>query len=678
VSHRLRDWPVAVLLLCGTLLGPLSCTRARRAGVATPGVSGAAVRVDHVALVASAELGPLAAHRWKVDNGLEVITLRDPGATAASYVTYYRVGSRDEDAAGGGTGLAHLFEHLMFTQTHGAKVVDEFDRVMEEVGANTNAMTSQDFTVYVNDMPPAELARAVRLEADRMLNLDLRAEQVQRERDVVVEERLALVEDDVDGLLEEMLYQQAFREHPYRWPVIGRMDDIKAVTREKTAAFYERHYGPDRAVVVVAGRFEEPEVLEAIAGEYRKPGRSAGSSGRRPDRAAFARERAPVAEVRAVVERPVPADRFVVGYPAPALADRDRTAYEVLAELLVGGPSSRLYRLLVVEREIASSIRGQVAPTQDPGLWAIWVQMTKGHGAADAEALIVRELGRVVAEGVTPAELGAAQSRLETTFWQELRSSRGKAEALGEFEVVAGDFRVLLARGAAYRDVTADELREVARDYLAPGARSVVVAKPKEPEAPFAPPAEPGEAGPPPAKEGEPPSASKEAEAPSASREPELPSKRKEAGPPSRRKEAGLSASKEAGLSKAKEAGPSKAKEAGPSKAKQAGLSKRKEVGSSRRKEAEPSASKDAEPSKPKEAVVSTRKEVGRPSKRKEAGPTSKRKEAGPSKPVEAEPSKPAEAEPSKPAEAGPSKPAEAGPSKPAEAEPSKPAEAEP
>jgi predicted Zn-dependent peptidase len=169
---------------------------------------------------------------------------------------------------------------------------------------------------------------------------------------------------------------------------------------------------------------------------------------------------------------------MVVGYPAPALGDGDRAAFDVVNELLTGGPSSRLYRLLVVEREMASSVSGEVASTRDPGLWCLWVQMTKGHDGGRAENEIVRELTRVAREPVPAAELAGAKNRLETQFWEELGSSRGRAEALGHFDVTTGDFRKLLERSAAYARVTAADVARVARAYLEPGARSVVTASP--------------------------------------------------------------------------------------------------------------------------------------------------------------------------------------------------------
>ena len=183
--------------------------------------------------------------KWRLDNGLEVVLLPDPQATAVSYTTWFRVGSRNEDATAGETGLAHLFEHLMFTQTKNAPP-NAFDTQMEAVGGSSNAMTYYDFTAYVDDVPPAEVATAVRLEADRMVNLDLRKKQVETERDVVAEERLSSVEDSVDGILDELMYQQAFKKHPYRWPVIGLMKDIKAFTQANAVGLLPEVLRPEQ------------------------------------------------------------------------------------------------------------------------------------------------------------------------------------------------------------------------------------------------------------------------------------------------------------------------------------------------------------------------------------------------------------------------------------------------
>jgi zinc protease len=307
-----------------------------------------------------------------------------------------------------------------------------------------------------------------------MTNLDLRKRQVETERDVVVEERLSSVEDNVDGTMDELLFKQSFKNHPYRWPVIGWMKDIKAVTQDKAVAFYKRFYAPSNAVLIIAGNLDPTATLELVARAYGDipAGEPVPSDGATP-------ERAPAGEVRATLVRPVPADRIVVGFPAPALGDRDRAAFEVAAEILAGGPSSRLNRTLVVDKQAASSVRGDVAPTRDPGLFGIWVQMIKGHAAEQAERAIGDATTALATQPLAAGELARAIARMETEFWTRLSSSHGRAEALGEFETAGGGFQNLFARAAAYQAVTAEDVKRVAAQYLATEARSIVLVRPK-------------------------------------------------------------------------------------------------------------------------------------------------------------------------------------------------------
>lgn len=426
------------------------------------------------ALIATAALGAVTLKKWRLENGLELVFAGDPSATSVSYMTWFRVGSRNENAAAHETGLAHLFEHLMFTQTKGAREPGAFDRKLEEVGGNINAMTSYDFTAYVDNMPPDALPLAIALEADRMVNLALEPQQVETEREVVAEERLSAIEDSVDGLLDEVMHAQAFKRHPYRFPVIGLMKDIKAVTPAMAIRFYRTFYAPNNAVVVVAGRFDEQTTLNEIVARYAQLPTSA------VPRDDLAPERAPAAPVRAQIVRPVPSDRLAVGFPAPGLADQDRAAYEIADELLAGGPSSRLFRRLVVEEAIASSVDSQVPLTKDPGLYTLWVQMKKGHRAQDAEAIIDAELARLAEQPIAPAELEKAKRQLETQFWRELGSSEGKAEQIGQYEVCAGGFDRLLARAQEYARVSAQDVKRVVVRDLLPASRSVAIARPRQ------------------------------------------------------------------------------------------------------------------------------------------------------------------------------------------------------
>jgi zinc protease len=409
------------------------------------------------------------ARLYRLKNGLKVILLADASAPVLAYQTWFAVGSRHERE--GTTGIAHLFEHLMFNQTE-SHPPGEFDRLLERVGGETNAATWVDWTHYRNNMPRKELELVIDLESDRMAHLVLGDKQVESEREVVANERRFSVEDSVDGFLSEELYKLAFVHHPYHWPTIGWMKDIHAITIDDCRAFYRTYYAPNNATLVLVGDFDERAALAMIEKRY-------GAISPQPiPPDAIAPEPPQTAERRASFEKPVAADKLQIGYRSPPMGHRDYPVLEVLSEALFGGSSSRLFRQLVVEEEIASSLHATPAPFRDPGLYEIAVALKRGHVAAEAEAKIYAGLAHAAAEPLTEAELETAKTRLLTRFWRELRPQAGKAEALGHYQTTVGDYRRLFDVERDYRAVTAADVRRVAGAYLLPSARTVVVATP--------------------------------------------------------------------------------------------------------------------------------------------------------------------------------------------------------
>jgi zinc protease len=409
-------------------------------------------------------------HRYRLGNGLMVLVLVDTSAPVVALHTWYRVGSRHEHA--GKTGLAHLFEHLMFGETErlGAGA---FDRKLEENGAETNAATWVDWTYYHELLPADRVKLALKLEAERMQHLVLREPQVASEKEVVANERRYRVDDDVEGIANELLYKTAFEVHPYHWPTIGWMADIQGFTPEDCVAFYRTFYAPNNATLVVVGDVRERDLLKAVAAAY----------GGIPDQIIPAEDVTPepqqTTERRLVVRKPTASERLIVAFKGPALGDADHATMSVLCEVLFGGRASRLYRTLVVDREIAIEARGWVSTFRDPGLFECWVTARGAHTADDIQALIDAAFAKVRAEVVSEEELARAQARLELGSLQQLETIGGKAEQIGFFETVLGDPAHAFRRVEAYRRVTASDLRRVARRYLVDSARTIVRVQPE-------------------------------------------------------------------------------------------------------------------------------------------------------------------------------------------------------
>jgi zinc protease len=425
----------------------------------------------HAALtfVGSSPFGERTLARYRMANGLTILLVRDASAPVASYHTWFKVGSRHEKP--GKTGLAHLFEHLMFNETEGL-APGEFDRLLEAAGGEVNAATWVDFTFYYENVPSSELALVVRLEALRMAKLVLREPQVKSEKDVVANERRYRVEDDVEGSVNETLYATAFTVHPYRWPTIGWMADIQGFTTEDCERFYAAYYAPNNAVIVAVGDLDEAATLGLLRTHY---GALAASTLPAETRVVEPEQR----EERVVeVDKPTPTEKLCLGYRGPALGEPDFAALTVLNEILFGGKSSRLYRALISEGELCSDARGSLSPFGDPGLYEIWVSMREELEAQKALPIVEQAFAALARETVSQAELDKAKNRIELGFLHGMETASGKAEQLGFYETVLGDAGRVFGQLEAYRAVTAEAVRDVAARLLVPSRRTTLIVHP--------------------------------------------------------------------------------------------------------------------------------------------------------------------------------------------------------
>ena len=419
----------------------------------------------------------LSSHRWgealieqyALSNGLQVLVWEDHNAPVFAYQTWFRVGSAYETP--GRTGIAHLFEHLMFKATENHPE-GEFDRLMEAQGAQTNAATWVDWTYYRQKLPVGNLSLVAELEADRMAHLLLNTTQLESEREVVKNERLLRVDNDPEGQLYEELYALAFEKHPYGSPTIGWMPDIQALSLDDCNAFYRLHYAPNTATVAVVGAVDTAEVLQTIQRFYGHLEAQPVPSAERPE------EPRQTAERRKVLELDVAAEKAVYAYHAPKLTDPQHPALEVLNEILAVGDSSRIHQKLVVELELASSIGGWVASWQDPGLYELSLQLHPDKTVAEIEPVFEELLVDVARDGVTQRELDKAKNAVEADFLRGMADVGQRARGLGDAQTTVGDYRFPFEQAEALRAVTLDQVRKVARDVLRPSNRSVIIARP--------------------------------------------------------------------------------------------------------------------------------------------------------------------------------------------------------
>jgi zinc protease len=422
---------------------------------------------------ASSVVGCEAVRSLVLTNGMKVIVWPDRSIPNIALYNWVRAGSRNEVV--GSTGLAHFFEHMMFNGT--ARFgPGEFDRLMEAQGGSNNAFTSDDVTVYQDWFPRGALDLVFDLEADRIANLNFDPKLIESERRVVSSERRLHVDDNNAGLLAERVQAAAFVAHPYRFPTIGRPEDIKAWKIEDLQRFFRTYYAPNNQTLVLAGDVTAEEAF-ALARKYlaRVPRRPAPPPVR-------VREPRQFAERRVTLRRKGQTPLLHYAYKAPAARDPLAPAVNLLIAALVDGEGSRLHRLLVERHKLVAEVSGDWHEGFDPSLCWLYLTLPEGADPRAVAAVLDAELTRVAAEGISEAELARAKSLRVAAFWKQLATIDGKAQLLGEYELLHGGWRELWAAPLRYEGVTRGDVHAAARAILKPSARTVGVLRPTRPE----------------------------------------------------------------------------------------------------------------------------------------------------------------------------------------------------
>ncbi len=406
-------------------------------------------------------------------NGLKVLLKEEHKAPVVTFQIWYKVGSRNEKL--GTTGMSHLLEHMMFkgTKKYGPKT---FSQTVQRNGGNDNAFTGKDYTAYFETFAADRAELSLDLESDRMQNLLLDPREFTSEREVVKEERRMRTDDDPTSTMVEEMTAEAFIAHPYEWPVIGWMADISSITRDDLVNHYHTYYAPNNATIVVVGDFDTKTLFPKIEKYFGRIPRGPAVPG------VGAVEPPQTGERRVVVKREAELPAVFAGYHTPTIKDPDTYALEVLQGILSSGKSSRLFRTLVYDKQIALYAGGDYDNVStDPDLFYLYAGVMPGKTPEEVEKALYGEIDRFKNEPVSDEELQKAKNQIEASFIMGQDSNFNQAMLLGRFETVAS-WRILEHYVDNVRAVTKNDVMRVARKYFSEDNRTVGILIPLKKE----------------------------------------------------------------------------------------------------------------------------------------------------------------------------------------------------
>ncbi|MCQ4082999.1 insulinase family protein [Streptomyces sp. RB6PN25] len=422
-----------------------------------------------------ARSGGLTATEHRLANGLRVVLSEDHLSPVAAVCLWYDVGSRHE--VEGRTGLAHLFEHLMFQGSAQVPGNGHFELV-QAAGGSLNGTTSFERTNYFETMPAHQLELALWLEADRMGSLltALDQQSLDNQRDVVKNERRQRYDNVPYGTAFERLTAMAYPEgHPYHHTPIGSMADLDAASLEDAQEFFRTYYAPNNAVLAVVGDIDPERTLGWVEKYFGSipshEGKPAPREGSLP--AVMG------SQLREVVTEDVPSRALMAAYRLPQDGTREADAADLALTVLGGGESSRLHnRLVRRDRTAVGAGFGMLRLAGAPSLGWLDVKASSEVEVAEIEAAVDDELARFAEQGPTPEEMERAQAQLEREWLDRLATVGGRADELCRYAVLFGDPQLALTAVDRVLKITSDEVKEVAAARLRPDNRAVLVYEP--------------------------------------------------------------------------------------------------------------------------------------------------------------------------------------------------------
>lgn len=401
----------------------------------------------------------LQVHEHVLDNGLKLLVVNRPGVPLVSTYIWYKVGSMDEEP--GQTGMAHFLEHMMFKGSRNYKV-GEVDRVTVRNGGSNNAFTSNDYTAYYFDLPKSRYKEGLKIEADRMRHLTLDKVEFDAEKQVVQSESDISADNPSSQLWERMQGELFGPTHSYSHPVLGWPQDVEDISRRDMRLFYDKHYHPNHATIVMVGDISSAEALDSVVEQFGDIPRGPELKRPEPTEISFKGPRTVVVESQA--------ELVEIGrqYLTVRAGHKDAAALDVLGMILGSGVTSRLYREVVEQQRLATAAAAGHYDQMLAGSFWIWAQLAPGVERSEFEAALEGTIRRLVDEGVSEEELQRTKNRFlsDRVFSQE--SASELASDLGSSETVYGGWRYSLEYPDMIRGVSAQDVRRVAAAYLYP------------------------------------------------------------------------------------------------------------------------------------------------------------------------------------------------------------------
>ncbi|MDI1355601.1 MAG: pitrilysin family protein [bacterium] len=393
--------------------------------------------------------------KFKLKNNLQVIVHQDTSTPLACINILYDVGARDEDESM--TGFAHLFEHLMFG---GSVNVPSYDEPLQLVGGDNNAFTTNDITNYYCSVPAENIETAFWLESDRMLSLAFTDKSLEVQRNVVIEEFKQRYLNQPYGDVWLLLRPLAYKTHPYKWATIGKeIKHIEDARMGDVRNFFQKHYNPSNAILVVAGNID-PAQVKLLAEKWFEPI----PAGIRPLRHLPAEPKQQEAR-RLTVERDVPADSIYKAYHMCSRKDNEYHTIDILSDILSRGNSSRLYKSLIKDKELFTELSAYVMGDFDKGLFVISGKTPAHVKMEDAEKGILDELEKLKKELVAEDELQKCKNKVESSVTFSETDVLTKATNLAISELL-GDADLINQEIEKYAAVTREDLMQQANLIL--------------------------------------------------------------------------------------------------------------------------------------------------------------------------------------------------------------------